>query len=67
MSAEAYKRPEVAAFVDFYMQHAAALVSEVGYVQLSELEHAVNVAALRTGAVTAYNSASRRLPGWSAL
>ncbi len=56
VSAEAYKRPEVAAFVDFYMEHAAALVSEVGYVQLSDLEHAVNVAALRTGAVTAYNS-----------
>ena len=57
VNAEAYKRPEVAAFVDFYMEHAAALVSEVGYVRISELEYAVNVAALRTGAVTAYNSA----------
>ncbi len=58
VSAEAYKRPEVAAFVDFYIEHAAALVTEVGYVRLSELEYTVNVAALRTGAVTDYNSAA---------
>ncbi len=58
VSAEAHKRPEVAAFVDFYIEHAAALVSEVGYVRLSELEYTVNVAALRTGAVTDYNSAA---------
>ncbi len=58
VNAEAYRRPEVAAFVDFYMENAAALVSEVGYVRISELEYAVNVAALRTGSVTAYNSAT---------
>ena len=58
VGAEAYGRPEVAAFVDFYMEEAAALVSEVGYVRLTELEYAVNVAALRTGSVTAYNSAT---------
>ena len=58
VSAEAYMRPDVAAFVDFYMKHAADLVDEVGYVRLSELEYAVNVAALRTGAVTAFNGAT---------
>ena len=58
VNAEAYERPEVAAFVDFYMENATELVAEVGYIRLSGLEYAVNLAALRTRTVTDYNSAT---------
>ena len=47
VSAESYRRPEVKAFVDFYIDNAATLVAEVGYVQLSEAEYEATRDALR--------------------
>jgi phosphate transport system substrate-binding protein len=51
ISTAAIERPEVAAFVDFYLEHAAVLSAEVGYVALPQA--AYDVAAQRVaGRVT---------------
>jgi phosphate transport system substrate-binding protein len=44
---EALERPEVAAFADFYLQHAGALSTEVGYVALSALVYELAQERLR--------------------
>lgn len=41
------ERPEVRAFVEFYMDNGAALTEEVGYVPLEESEYRRNLEALR--------------------
>ena len=43
----ALDRPEVRAFVEFYMENAAELATEVGYVKLSESEYATNLGMVR--------------------
>ena len=43
----ALDRPEVKAFVEFYMENAAELATEVGYVRLSEAEYAANLGMVR--------------------
>ena len=43
----ALDRPEVKAFVEFYMENAAELATEVGYVRLSESEYAANLGMVR--------------------
>jgi phosphate transport system substrate-binding protein len=45
----ALTRPEVDAFVRFYMEQAAALVAEVGYVPLEPAEYEANLAQLGPG------------------
>jgi phosphate transport system substrate-binding protein len=44
----AVKRPEVADFVNFYLQNAASLVPEVGYIPLSSEEYQTETAEFRT-------------------
>ncbi len=59
VSAEAAKRPEVDAFVNFYLKSAAALVKDVGYVPLPEKVYEFAIARFgsrRTG--TVYKSES---------
>lgn len=41
------ERPEVQAFVDFYMRHGADLAGEVGYVQLPPAVHTLALARLK--------------------
>ena len=41
------ERPEVSAFVEFYMENGAALTEEVGYVPLEMMRYQQNLAALR--------------------
>jgi phosphate transport system substrate-binding protein len=43
VNAAALAKPEVKAFVDFYMANAAELAEEVGYVRLSEAEYRANL------------------------
>lgn len=43
----ALDRPEVKAFVEFYMENAAELATEVGYIKLSESEYAANLGMVR--------------------
>jgi phosphate transport system substrate-binding protein len=45
---KALQRPEVQAFVRFYMEHAAELIPQVGYVPLDAAEYTKNVAQLGT-------------------
>jgi phosphate transport system substrate-binding protein len=40
VSDRAAKRPEIAAFVDFYLKNAASLVPDVGYISLPDEEYA---------------------------
>ena len=40
-------RPEVRAFLEFYMENAAELATEVGYIGLSEQEYQDNIALVR--------------------
>ncbi len=44
---EAFKRPEVASFVKFYLENAASVVGEVGYVPLSKEEYAAQLEKLK--------------------
>lgn len=46
---EALQRPEVKAFVEFYMDNGAELVAEVGYIGLSDQDYADNKALLQQG------------------
>lgn len=39
VSGQAIKRPEVVKFVEFYLENAAALVQDVGYIPLSDQEY----------------------------
>ena len=41
------QRPEVKAFVEFYMENGAELATEVGYVRLSEQEYKENIASIQ--------------------
>ena len=43
----ALARPEVKAFVDFYLVNGAELATEVGYVRLSEAEYQANLVAVQ--------------------
>jgi phosphate transport system substrate-binding protein len=47
VNAESLDRPEVAAFVEFYMNNAAELAAEVGYIGLSEAEYSANIDAIK--------------------
>ena len=40
-------RPEMVAFVEFYMNNAAELAEEVGYIRLSDAEYRDNIAAIK--------------------
>lgn len=54
VNADALDRPEVQAFIDFYIDNAAALSGEVGYVALPDEAYAAvadNVEARKTGSV----------------
>lgn len=42
VSKQSIERPEVKAFVEFYLENAAELSQEVGYIKLSEAEYASN-------------------------
>jgi phosphate transport system substrate-binding protein len=42
----ALAKPEVRAFVTFYLEHAAELVPQVGYVPLAPAEYQAGMAAL---------------------
>ena len=46
ISKEALKRPEIADFTSFYMKNVSALVSEVGYIPMTEAEYAVQIEKL---------------------
>ena len=43
------ERPELRAFVEFYMENGAALTAEVGYVPLSEGAYTANLAVVQSG------------------
>ena len=47
VNAESLGRPEVVAFVEFYMDNAAELAAEVGYIGLSEAEYSANIDAIK--------------------
>ena len=47
VNVESLARPEVAAFVEFYMNNAAELAAEVGYIGLSEAEYRANIDAIK--------------------
>ena len=47
VNAESFQRPEMAAFVEFYMNNAAELAAEVGYIGLSEADYRANLDAFR--------------------
>ena len=42
VSKQSLERPEVKAFVEFYLDNAAELAQEVGYIRLGEAEYAAN-------------------------
>ena len=42
VSKQSMDRPEVREFVEFYLEHAAELAQEVGYIRLSDAEYAAN-------------------------
>ena len=46
VSKQSMERPEVKAFVEFYLDNAAELAQEVGYIKLGEAEYASNREAL---------------------
>jgi phosphate transport system substrate-binding protein len=46
VSQGALQRPEVSAFVRFYLQHAASIVTDVGYVALPDQDYAAETAKL---------------------
>ena len=46
VSRRSLERPEVAAFVRYYMQHAATLVPEVGYITLGDARYQENLRAI---------------------
>ena len=54
----ALQRPEVVAFLKFYMEHAAELVPQVGYVALAPELYQENVQLLTTGAPAAGDTAA---------
>jgi phosphate transport system substrate-binding protein len=41
------QRPEVKAFVEFYMEHAAELVAEVGYIKMDDQVYSDNLAKIK--------------------
>jgi phosphate transport system substrate-binding protein len=47
VNAESLGRPEVTAFVEFYMNNAAELAAEVGYIGLSEAEYTANIDTIK--------------------
>jgi len=47
VSKDSLKRPEVQAFVEYYMSNASQLVSEIGYIRLSDEEYLTNLAKIR--------------------
>ena len=47
MSKQSLARPEVKAFVEFYMANGAELAAEVGYVGLSPQEYQDNIATIQ--------------------
>ncbi len=47
VSKQSMERPEVEAFVEFYLDNAAELAQEVGYIKLSEEEYASNLASIQ--------------------
>ena len=47
VSAASLERPEVKTFVEFYLEHAADLSQEVGYIKLSDDEYAANRAMIK--------------------
>ena len=47
VSAASLERPEVKAFVEFYLDNAAELSQEVGYIKLGEAEYASNREAIK--------------------
>ena len=46
VSKQSMERPEVKAFVEFYLDNAAELAQEVGYIKLGDAEYASNRAAI---------------------
>ena len=42
VSKQSMERPEVREFVEFYLEHAAELAQEVGYIKLGDAEYAAN-------------------------
>ncbi|MCY3639346.1 MAG: phosphate ABC transporter substrate-binding protein, partial [Chloroflexi bacterium] len=42
VSKQSMERPEVKAFVEFYLDNAAELSQEVGYIKLGDAEYAAN-------------------------
>ena len=47
VSKESNERPEVRAFLEFYMEHGGALANEVGYVALSAADYASQLALIQ--------------------
>ena len=47
VSKQSMERPEVKAFVEFYLDNAAELAQEVGYIRLGEAEYASNREAIK--------------------
>jgi len=47
VSKESNERPEVRAFLEFYMEHGGALANEVGYVALSTADYASQLALIQ--------------------
>ena len=47
VSKQSMERPEVKAFVEFYLDNAADLAQEVGYIKLSEAEYTANREAIK--------------------
>ena len=47
VSKQSMERPEVKAFVEFYLDNAADLAQEVGYIKLGEAEYAANREAIK--------------------
>ncbi|MBI4231066.1 MAG: PstS family phosphate ABC transporter substrate-binding protein [Planctomycetes bacterium] len=64
VSGEASRRPEVAGFVEFYLEHVGELATEVGYIALPETVYALARARFAdrvTGTVYGRGSAGRSL------
>lgn len=47
VSQQSLQRPEVKAFVEFYLENAAALVAEIGYIKLDDQVYRDNLAAIQ--------------------
>ena len=47
VSKQSMERPEVKAFVEFYLDNAAELAQEVGYIKLGDAEYASNREAIK--------------------